>query len=259
MISTPVVNVHADAKIGKNTIIEPFATIYGDVVIGNDCWIGPNAVIMDGARIGNNVKIYPGAVISAPPQDLKFEGEYTTTEIGDNTVIREHCSIHRGTKDRMKTVIGSDCLLMGYVHIAHDCEVGNHCILANYAALSGHITLEDWVILEGRTGAQQFVRIGAHAFVAAHSFIRKNIPPFVRAAREPLSFAAVNAIGLRRRGMTDDTIKVIEDIYRQLYVLNNSISAGVKAIEADIPDCPEKEQILKFIKESDKGIIRGPF
>lgn len=251
-------NVHPDAKIAEGVVIEPFATVAADVEIGEGTWIGPNAVIMEGARIGSNCKIFPSAIISAPPQDLKFKGEYTTTEIGNNTVIREFVSIHRGTEDKFKTVVGDNCLLMGYVHIAHDCNIGNNCILANYTGLSGHVILEDYVILEGMVGTQQFVRIGQHSFVGGGSLIRKNIPPYVRAAREPLAFAGINAIGLRRRGVDDETIKTIEDIYRHLYVLNNVVSSGVAAIESEVPDCEAKDIVLQFIQESENGIIRGP-
>lgn len=166
--------------------------------------------------------------------------------------------MHRGTSDLKKTVVGSHCLLMGYVHIAHDCVVGNHCILANYSGLSGHNVLEDYVILEGKVGTQQFIHIGAHAFVAGGSLIRKNIPPFVRAAREPLTFAGINAIGMRRRGLTDDEIKTVEDVYRLLYVQNNSIRKGVEMIQEEIKDCEIKTHILDFIKASDKGIMKGP-
>jgi len=250
--------ISSGAKIGENVTIEGFTTIYDDVVIGDGTHIGPNVTIYPGARIGKNCQIFPGSVISAVPQDLKFHGEYTTTEIGDNTIIRECVTIHRGTEDMMKTTVGNNCLLMGYVHIAHDCQVGNNCILANYTGLSGHNILEDYVILEGKVGTQQFIRIGAHAFIAGGSLVRKNVPPYVRAAREPLTYAGVNAIGLRRRGFEDDKVKIVEDAYRQLFVLNNTISAGVKAIESEVEDSDIKEKILNFIKISDRGIIKGP-
>ena len=250
--------VSSGAKIGENVTIEGFTTVYEDVTIGEGTHIGPNVTIYPGARIGKNCQIYPGSVISAVPQDLKFHGEYTTTEIGDNTIIRECVTIHRGTDDMMKTTVGSNCLLMGYVHVAHDCQVGNNCILANYTGLSGHNILEDFVILEGKVGTQQFIRIGAHAFIAGGSLVRKNVPPYVRAAREPLTYAGVNAIGLRRRGFEDEKVKIVEDAYRQLFVLNNTISAGVKAIESEVEDSDIKEKILNFIKISDREIIKGP-
>lgn len=257
MISN-LTQIHPEAKIGNNVTIESFTTIYEDVVIGDGCKIGPNVTIYPGARIGNNVQIFPGAVISAVPQDLKFAGEYTTTEIGDNTVIRECVTIHRGTADMKKTVVGKNCLLMGYVHIAHDCIIGDHCIMANYSGLSGHNVLGDYVILEGAAGTQQFIHIGDHAFIAGGTLIRKNVPPYVRAAREPISYVGVNAIGLRRRGFSDDEVRVIEDVYRQLYVQNNTIASGVEGIKAEIPECTIKNNILNFIASSERGIIRGP-
>lgn len=256
MISN-LASISPKAQLGNNVTVEAFSSIYEDVVIGDGCHIGPNVTIYPGTRIGNNVEIFPGTVIGAVPQDLKFSGEYTTVEIGDNTSIRECVTIHRGTKDRLKTVVGKNCLIMGYVHIAHDCTIGDHAILANYVGLSGHVTIEEYAILEGKAGAQQFITIGAHSFIAGASLIRKNVPPFVRAAREPLSFAGVNSVGMRRRGFSDEEIKHIEDIYRTLYVQNNNISNGVSAIENEISDSEYKTKVLEFIKNSEKGIIRG--
>jgi len=250
-------NIHPDAKIGKNTVIEPFATIGGDVVIGDDCWIGPNAVIMDGTRIGNNSKIFPNAVIGAVSQDLKYKGEYTTVKIGNNTIIREGVSIHRGTEDRLTTSVGDNCLLMGYVHIAHDCIIGDNVIIANYTGLAGHCTVEDWSIIEGQVGVQQFVTIGTHAFVGGRCSVRKNVPPYVKAAREPLSFVGVNTIGLRRRGFSDEQIMNIEDIYRVIYVQNSNISTALKIADLELPVSKEKTDIINFIKASTKGIMRG--
>jgi UDP-N-acetylglucosamine acyltransferase len=251
-------NIHPNAKLGKGVTVEGFSTIFDDVTIGDGTKIGPNVTIYPGARIGKNCQIYPGAVISAEPQDLKFHGEYTTTEIGDGTIIRECVTIHRGTDDREKTVIGKNCLLMCYVHIGHDCQIGNNVIIANSTGISGHVTIEDWAIVEGMCGVQQFVRIGTHAFVAGMTSVRKNVPPFIRAAREPLTYAGINAIGLRRRGITDEQLKTIEDIYRNLYILNNSVTNGIALIEKEIPDCEEKRIVLDFIKDSKKGIIKGP-
>ncbi len=254
----PKANVHPEAKIGENVVIEPFTTVCKDVEIGDGTWIGPNVTIFDGARIGENCKIFPGAVISAVPQDLKFDNEYTTTEIGNNTVIRECATIHRGTSDRMKTKVGNNCLIMGYVHIGHDSFIGNNCILANYVGISGHNVIEDFVIMEGKVGTQQFIRIGAHSFIAGGTLVRKNVPPYVRAAREPIAYAGINAVGLRRRGFEDEQIKNIEDVYRNLFVMTNSVGAGVKAIKEELPDSAEKEHVLNFIELSDKGIIKGP-
>jgi UDP-N-acetylglucosamine acyltransferase len=246
------------ARVAEKVDIGPFTTIAGDVEIGEGTWIGPNVTIMDGARIGSNCRIFPGAVISAIPQDLKFEGEKTTVEIGDYTTIRECCTLNRGTRDRMTTRVGSNCLLMAYVHLAHDVLVGDNCIIANSANIAGHVVIEDWVVVEGVVAMQQFIRIGQHAFVAGGSLVRKNVPPYVKAAREPLSYAGVNTVGLRRRGFANETIAHIEDVYRMIYVHNSNMSRALHAAELELPNTTEKEIILDFIRMSDKGIIRGP-
>lgn len=249
--------VHPDARIGKNVTIEPFAAISGDVEIGDGTWIGSNAVLMDGARIGSECRIFPGAVISAIPQDLKFAGEYTTAEVGDATTVRECVTINRGTADRMKTAVGSNCLLMAYVHLAHDCILGNNIVIANSVNLAGHVTIDDWAILEGNVAVQQFIHIGAHSFIAGASLVRKNVPPFVKAAREPLSYVGVNVVGLRRRGYADDAIARIEDIYREIFVRNNNVERAVQNVMQGLPRSPERGIILDFINNSPKGIMRG--
>lgn len=250
-------SVSEHAKLGENVVVEPFTTIYEDVIIGDNTKIGPNVTIYPGTRIGHDCEIYPGSVIGVIPQDLKFQGEYTTVEIGNYTKIRECVTIHRGTTDKMKTVVGDHCLIMGYVHIAHDCLIGNNVILANYTGLSGHVQIDDFAILEGKVAAQQFMHIGAHAFIAGASLIRKNVPPFVRAAREPLSYAGINAVGLRRRNFSEQDIKLIENIYRILFVQNNNISKGLVCLEDELEESKIKREVIDFIKNSDKGIIRG--
>ncbi|MEY4521064.1 MAG: hypothetical protein RIT10_249 [Bacteroidota bacterium] len=250
-------HVSPNATIGEGVVIEPFSTIYEDVKIGARTKIHSNVSLYPGTIIGEDCEIFPGAVIGVVPQDLKFDGEYTTVEIGNNTIIRECVTIHRGTKDKLKTAIGNNCLLMTYVHVAHDCIIGNNVILASYTGLSGHVTIDDFAILEGKVAAQQFVHIGAHAFVGGASLIRKDVPPFVKAAREPLTFAGVNSVGLRRRGFTDEKVREIEDFYRILYVKNNNVSNGIKAIKESMPASSTRDMILSFIEESDKGIIRG--
>ncbi len=249
--------VSAEATIGEGVIIEPFSTIYEDVVIGDRTKIHPNVTLYPGTRIGTDCEIFPGAVIGVIPQDLKFEGEYTTVEIGNNTRIRECVTIHRGTKDKWKTSIGDNCLLMTYVHVAHDCQIGNNVILASYTGLSGHVQIDDFAILEGKVAAQQFAHIGAHTFIGGASLIRKDVPPFIKAAREPLTFAGVNSVGLRRRGYTDAQVREIEDIYRILYVQNNNISKGLEAVREQMQDSPLRQMIIDFVESSDKGIIRG--
>jgi UDP-N-acetylglucosamine acyltransferase len=249
--------VSTKTSIGENVIVEPFSTIYEDVVIGARTKIHPNVTIYPGTRIGEDCEIFPGAVIGVIPQDLKFEGEYTTVEIGNNTIIRECVTIHRGTKDKWKTTIGNNCLLMTYVHVAHDCQIGNNVILASYVGLSGHVTIDDFAILEGTVVAQQFVHIGSHTFIGGASLVRKDIPPFIKAAREPLTFIGVNAVGLRRRGYSDEQVKEVEDIYRMLYIQNNNISKGIEAIKENMADTAIRKLILDFVEGSDKGIIRG--
>ena len=249
--------VHPKAKLGNNVTVEPFAMIYGDVEIGDNCWIGSNAVIMDKSRIGKNNRIFPGAVIGAIPQDLKFKGEESLAEIGDNNTIRECATINRGTADRMTTRIGNNCLLMAYTHLGHDCILGNNIIIANSGNLAGHITVEDNVIIEGVVAAQQFVNIGAHSFIAGASLVRKSVPPYVRVAREPLQFIGVNTIGLNRRGFSKEIIKNIEDIYRIIFVRGHNITHALDVVESEIPDSPEKHQILNFIRNQKDGIIKG--
>jgi UDP-N-acetylglucosamine acyltransferase len=252
-----IANIHPKAIIGGNTIIEPFATIGEDVEIGENCWIGPNAVLMSGTRVGNNCKVFPGAVIGAIPQDLKYKGENTRVYIGDNTTIREHVTINKGTADKNKTSVGKNCLIMAYVHIAHDCIVGDHCIIANGVTLAGHIRIDDFAILEGLVAVQQFVHIGAHSFIAGASLVRKNVPPYVKAAREPLAYIGINSVGLKRRGYTADDVSTIENIYKQIYILNKNVSEGMSKVKASVADGKLKSEIMDFINSSEKGVIRS--
>jgi UDP-N-acetylglucosamine acyltransferase len=256
-MSYPLTNIHPNAKIGANVTIEPFTTIYGDVEIGDGTWIGPNVTIMDGARIGKNCKIFPGAVVSGVPQDLKYRDEVTLTFVGDNTVVRECVTISRGTSDKMKTVVGRNCLLMAYVHVAHDCEVGDNCILANAVQVAGHVVIEDSVIVGGASAIHQFVRIGAHAIISGGSLVRQDVPPFVKAAREPLSYCGLNVVGLRRRGFNADTIARIKDTYAYLYLKGHNITNGMKAIEEETPASEERDIILNFVKGAKRGLIRS--
>ncbi|MBI1837256.1 MAG: acyl-ACP--UDP-N-acetylglucosamine O-acyltransferase [Flavobacteriia bacterium] len=250
-------SISPQSTLGENVEIGPFTTIHDDVIIGSGTKIHSNVSIYPGTRIGENCEIFPGAVIGVIPQDLKFDGEYTTVEIGNNTTIRECVTIHRGTKDKLATRIGNNCLLMTYVHVAHDCQIGNNVILASYVGLSGHVLIDDFAILEGTVVAQQFVHVGAHCFIGGASLIRKDIPPFIKAAREPLTFAGVNSVGIRRRGFTDEQVREIEDIYRIIYVQNNNISKGIAAVKETIVDSDIRKMILGFIETSDKGVIRG--
>lgn len=253
----PLANVHPEAKIGNNVVIEPFSTVQKDVVIGDETWIGPNVTIMDGARIGKNCKIFPGAVISGVPQDLKFKGEQTTAEIGDNTTIRECVTLNRGTIDKFKTVIGSNCLIMAYAHIGHDCIIGNSCILGNTVQLAGHVLIDDYAIFGGACAVQQFSKIGSHAYIGGGSLVRKDIPPFTKAAREPLAYAGINSVGLKRRGFTVDKINDIQDAYRFIFLKGLNNTKALEVVEREIPKSPERDYIIDFIRTSERGIMKG--
>ncbi|MGD9978854.1 MAG: acyl-ACP--UDP-N-acetylglucosamine O-acyltransferase [Bacteroidales bacterium] len=248
--------VHPDATIGKDVTIGLFSYIAGDVVIGDGTWIGPNVTIMDGARIGRNCRIFPGAVISAIPQDLKFKGEITTAEIGDNTTIRECATVNRGTASKGKTIVGNNCLLMAYSHIAHDCFLKNNIIIGNGTQLAGEIEIDDYAILSAHVLVHQFERIGAHVMIQGGAKVNKDIPPFIIAAREPLTFAGINLVGLRRRGFTPQQIATIQEIYRILYNKGMNVSQALTFIETHMDISVERELVLNFIKNSKRGIVR---
>lgn len=250
--------IHPKAQIGDDVTIGPFSIIDEDVIIGDGCTIGPHVSILNGARLGQGVQVHSGAIISGLPQDLKYKGEPTTTEIGDRTVVREYVTINRGTDYAMRTKVGSDCLLMAYSHVAHDCVLGDRVILANNVSLAGHVEIDDWAILEGLVAVQQFTMIGKHAFVAGGSLVRKSVPPFVRAAREPLSYIGVNNIGLTRRGFSRETINHIHDIYRLLFVRGKALTGAMDDVKNTIPASDERQSILAFIQSAEKtGIIKG--
>ena len=256
-MNQPLAYIHPEARIAQNVVIEPFTVISKNVVIEEGSWIGPNVTIMEGARIGKNVKIFPGAVISAIPQDLKFQGEDTTAEIGDNTTIRECVTINRGTVDKYKTVVGKNCLIMAYVHLGHDCLIGNHVILGNTVQMAGHVVVDDYAIFGGACAVQQFSKIGAHAYIGGGSLVRKDVPPFTKAAREPLSYAGINSVGLRRRGYTNEQINEIQEIYRLVYLRGLNNSEALDKIELELPSSRERDEIVNFIRSSERGIMKG--
>lgn len=257
MIS-PLAFIHPNATIGKNVTIEPFAVIQGNAIIGDECIIRSNAVIDSNTTLGKGCQVFPGAVVGSIPQDLKFVGEETTVEVGDYTTIRECVTIHRGTKDKYKTVVGSHCLLMAYSHVAHDCILGNHVILGNAVQLAGHVTIDDYAILSGMAGAHQFTHIGAHTYIAGHTVVRKDVPPFIKAAREPLSYMGINLVGLQRRGFSKEMIDEISQIYHVLFIEKNTTSAALSLINTNFPASEMKDQIVGFINSSKTGIIRRP-
>lgn len=255
---SPMAHIHPNAKIGNNVIVEPFAVIQGEVTIGEGSHIMSHAVIMDGSNIGKNCRIFPGAVIGAIPQDLKFDGEKTTVEIGDGCTIRECVTINRGTKDKWKTVMGKNCLIMAYAHLAHDCILGDNVILANAVQLAGHVEVGNYAIISGLSGAVQFTRIGAHTYIAGNGVVRKDVPPYIKAAREPMSYAGINTVGLQRAKFSPEKIKDITDIYRIIFLEKNTTSAAISKIENSFTPSMERDNILHFIKASQIGIIKRP-
>jgi len=258
-MNQPLAYVHPEAKVAKNVVIEPFVNIEKDVEIGEGTWIGSNVTIMEGARIGKNCKIFPGAVISAIPQDLKYAGEKTIVRIGDNTTIREFVTINKGTKANLETVVGNNCLLMAYVHIAHDCILGDYVIMANAATLAGHVEIHDFAIVGGLSAVHQFVKIGKHTMISGGALVAKDVPPFTKAGREPVSYLGVNSVGLGRRGFTQAQINNIQDIYRELYLNKRNVTQAVQYIESNIPYTAERDEILAFINSSQRGIMKGYF
>ncbi len=249
--------IHSEARIGKNVIIEPLAYIDKDVEIGDGTWVGPNACIWEGARIGENCRIYSGAQVSSVPQDLKYEGEKTRTEVGANTIIREFVTISRGTNASGTTKIGKNCLLMAYVHVAHDCRIDDNCILSNTVQVAGHVEIGEYTVIGGTAAVRQFVRIGAHTMIAGGSLVRKDVPPYVSAAREPLGYSGVNAIGLRRRGFTNDQLNEIQEIYRIVYLSDINTTKALDRIKEEFEKSPERDEIVEFISLSERGIMKG--
>ncbi len=256
-MNQPLAYIHPGAKIATNVVVEPFTTIHNDVIIGSGTWIGSNVTIMEGARIGENCRIFPGAVISAIPQDLKFDGEDSLAIIGDNTTIRECVTVNRGTKALGKTEIGDNCLIMATSHVAHDCIIGNNCILANGSIIAGHVTIGNFAILSGLVAVHQFIHIGDHALVSGGSLVRKDVPPFSKAGKEPLSFIGINSIGLRRRGFETSKIREIQNIFRILYQKNYNTTQALEKIEEEMEATRERDQIILFIKNSQRGIMKG--
>ncbi len=252
----PHTYIHPNAKLAQNVKVDPFSVIHPNVEIGEGTWIGSNVTIMDGARIGSNCRIFPGAVISAIPQDLKYNGEDTTAEIGNNTTIREFVTVNRGSKARWVTKVGTNCLLMAYCHVAHDCVIGNNCIMSNNTQLAGHVEMGDYSIIGGMCAVHQFVKIGQHTIISGGSLIGKDVPPFIKAGRAPISYAGVNSVGLKRRGFSLDSINDILNIYRIIYNKNLNTTQALNYIEEEIPATNERDEIVTFIRESGRGIIK---
>ena len=249
--------VHPEARLGKNVTVEPFAYIDRNVEIGDETWIGPNSTILYGARIGKNCRIFPTAVVSGIPQDMKFVGEESTVEIGNNTTIREAATVNRGTAAVGKTVVGDNSLLMAYSHVGHDCAIGNNCIVGNACALAGEVKVHDHAIISGGTLVHQFACIGAHAFIGGASKVRIDVPPYVKADREPLAYMGLNTVGLTRRGFEKEEIDEIHNIYRVLYLMGLNISQAIEKIESDFAPSEERDYIVNFFRNSERGVIRA--
>jgi UDP-N-acetylglucosamine acyltransferase len=249
--------IHPDAKIGKGVYIGPFTTIAADVEIGDGTWIAPHVSIMDGVRMGRNCKVFQGAIVGSTPQDLKYKGERTFLYVGDNTILREYCTVNIGTTATWKTVIGKNCLIMAYAHVAHDCIIGDHVVLANNVTLAGHIEIGDFARLGGMAAVHQFVKIGNDAFIGGGSLVPRDVPPFVLAARNPLAYAGVNRVGLLRRNFTSEQIDNIKDVYRILFIRGHNLSQAVSFIEETVAETPERAAILDFIGQSTRGLIKG--
>ncbi len=256
MIS-PLAYVHPEAKIGQNTEIAPFVFIDKDVIIGDNNVIMSNVSILEGTRMGNGNTIFPGAVISAIPQDLKFIGEKTTSEIGDNNTIRENVTINRGTAAKNKTVVGSNNLLMEGVHVAHDAIVGNGCIIGNATKMAGEIIVDDNAIISASVLMHQFCHVGGYVMVQGGCRFSQDIPPYIIAGREPITYAGINIIGLRRRGFSNELIENIHNAYRLIYQSGLNRAEALARIEKEIPLSDEIQYIIDFVRSSKRGIIRG--
>ncbi len=246
------------AVVGKDVTIEPFAFIAGDVIIGDGTRVGPGAVILDGARIGRNCRIFPSSVVSGIPQDVKFRGEVTTAEIGDNTIIREGVTVNRGTVTTGKTVVGNNCLIMAYAHVGHDCVIGDNCIIGNACGLAGEVRIDDWAILSGAVLVHQFSKIGGHVIIGGGSKVRTDVPPFIKADRDPLCYMGLNTVGLNRRGFSKERIDEIHNIYRIIYQSRRNTTQALDYLEKEFIPSPDRDYILNFIRDSGRGIIRGP-
>ena len=249
--------IYPEAKLHPSVVVGAFSCIYDDVEIGEGTIIDNNVTIYSGTRIGKNCHIYAGAVIGGDPQDLKYKGEKTYAIIGDNTTIREFVTIHRGTASKGKTVVGNHCLIMAYCHVAHDCLLHDHIIMSNATQLAGEVVVEDWAIIGGGSLVHQFSHIGAHVMIQGGSKVNKDVPPYIIAAREPISYCGINSVGLNRRAFTQEQITAIQNVYRLIYLSGLNVSQAIAQVEETLPPSTERDLILDFVKGSPRGIVRG--
>jgi UDP-N-acetylglucosamine acyltransferase len=248
--------IHPDAIIGKNVTIEPFARIDKGVIVGDGSWIGSNATLYEGTKLGRSCKVFPGAVIAAIPQDLKFKGEQSYVEIGDNSVIRESATVNRGTASKGVTRIGNNCLLMAYVHIAHDCILRDNCILSNGVQVAGEVEIDDFAVIGGMSTIHQFCRIGKHVMISGMSGILSDVPPYLKAAGIPVVYQGINYVGLKRRGFSKEMIDDIHNIYRIIYQDKYNTSQAIEYVEKHFKESQVLKEILSFIRSSERGIIK---
>lgn len=254
---SPRAEIHPDAIIGNNVIVEAFAKIDKDVFIGDGTLVASNAIIYPGARIGSHCKIFPGAVISAEPQDLKFKGEYSTVEIGNHTTIREYVTINRGTAAKGVTKIGDHSLLMAYTHLGHDSEIGNHCVIVNNVQIAGEVVIEDWVVIGGMSAIHQFCHIGQHAMVSGMTGILSDVAPYTKVIGMPASYMGINYLGMKRRGFTKKQIDAVHDAYRIIYQNGLNTTQAVEYMQMCLDPSEEMDEIISFIRNSKRGIIKG--
>lgn len=255
MIS-PLAYVHPEAQIGERVEIGPFAYVDRNVVIGDDNVLMPHAIVLYGARIGCGNTIFPGAVIGGIPQDLKFHGEETTAEVGDHNTIRENVTINRGTAAKGRTIVGNHNLLMEGVHVAHDTLIGNGCIIGNSTKMAGEVVIDDNAIVSANVLMHQFCHVGGYVMIQGGSRFSKDIPPFIIAGREPIAYAGINIVGLRRRGFSNELIENIHNTYRIIYQSGMNVTDGLEQVRREVPMSQEIEYILSFIENSQRGIIR---
>ena len=246
--------VDATADIGENVSIGPFTVIGPKVTIGEGTRIGPHVFIERNTRIGRDCRIHNGAVLGSDPQDLKFGGEETWLIVGDRTTIREYATLNRGTSAHGKTEVGSECLLMSYSHVAHDCVLGDHVIVSNAVNMGGHVTIGDWAIVGGLTAIHQFVRVGAHAFVGGAARVQKDVPPYVKAAGSPLALYGLNSVGLQRRGFPEDVRSNLKKAYRLLFASTYNVSQALERARSELTRSPEVDAFLDFIEQSERGV-----
>lgn len=257
MSTQPLATIHADARIAPGVIIDPFVYVAADVEIGEGTHLYPGAIVLDGARIGRNCRIHSGAVIAGEPQDLKFKGEVTTAVIGDNTVIRESATVNRGTASKGTTIVGSNCLIMAYSHIAHDCVVGDNVIISNASQVAGEVHIDHHAVIGGGSLIHQFCHIGAHVMMQGGSLVNKDVPPYIICARNPISYAGINVVGLRRRGFTSEQISTLQEIYRLIFSSDLNTTDALLAVEADFPPGDLRDEVIDFVRHSHRGILKG--